>query len=47
MNQAQILAQVKKMQTDMARAQEELANMVVTGSAAGGRSADKARFGAV
>lgn len=36
MNQAQMMAQVKKMQTDMARAQEELAETVVTGSAAGG-----------
>jgi|SRR5579862_5825630 len=36
MNQAQLLAQVKKMQTEMAKAQEELANTVVTGSAAGG-----------
>jgi DNA-binding YbaB/EbfC family protein len=36
MNQAHLLAQVKRMQTEMAKAQEELANTVVTGSAAGG-----------
>jgi nucleoid-associated protein EbfC len=36
MNQAHLLAQVKKMQTEMQKAQEELANTVVTGSAAGG-----------
>ncbi|HEY5256992.1 MAG TPA: YbaB/EbfC family nucleoid-associated protein [Candidatus Baltobacteraceae bacterium] len=36
MNQAQLMAQVKKMQTEMARAQDELASTVVTGSAAGG-----------
>jgi len=30
------MAQVKKMQQEMAKAQEELANTVVTGSAAGG-----------
>jgi len=36
MNQTQLLAQVKKMQTDMARAQEELASTVVTGTVAGG-----------
>jgi hypothetical protein len=36
MNQAQLMAQVKKMQSEMARAQEELASTVVTGSAAGG-----------
>jgi hypothetical protein len=36
MNQAQLMAQVKKMQTEMARAQEELAETVVIGSAAGG-----------
>ena len=36
MNQAQLLAQVKKMQAEMAKAQEELANTIVTGSAAGG-----------
>jgi DNA-binding YbaB/EbfC family protein len=30
------MAQVKKMQSEMARAQEELADTVVTGSAAGG-----------
>ena len=36
MNQAQLLAQMKKMQAEMAKAQEELANTVVSGSAAGG-----------
>jgi DNA-binding YbaB/EbfC family protein len=36
MNQANLLAQVKKMQAEMTKAQEELANTVVTGSAAGG-----------
>jgi len=36
MNQANLMAQVKKMQQEMAKAQEELANTVVTGSAAGG-----------
>ena len=36
MNQAQMMAQLKKMQAEMAKAQEELANTVVTGSAAGG-----------
>ena len=36
MNQAQLMAQVKKMQTEMARAQEELANTAVTGTAGGG-----------
>jgi DNA-binding YbaB/EbfC family protein len=36
MNQAQLMAQVKKMQAEMAKAQEELANTIVTGSAAGG-----------
>ena len=35
MNQAQMLAQVRKMQADMAKAQEELASTVVTGSAGG------------
>jgi nucleoid-associated protein EbfC len=35
MNQAQLLAQVKKMQAEMAKVQEELANTVVTGTAAG------------
>ncbi|GAC1504489.1 MAG: YbaB/EbfC family nucleoid-associated protein [Vulcanimicrobiaceae bacterium] len=35
MNQAQLMQQMKKMQTEMARAQEELANTVVTGVAAG------------
>jgi nucleoid-associated protein EbfC len=36
MNQAHLLAQFKKMQADMQKAQEELANTVVSGSAAGG-----------
>ncbi|HEY1656064.1 MAG TPA: YbaB/EbfC family nucleoid-associated protein [Candidatus Tumulicola sp.] len=36
MNQANLLAQVKRMQAEMTKAQEELANTVVTGAAAGG-----------
>jgi DNA-binding YbaB/EbfC family protein len=36
MNQAHLLAQMKKMQAEMTKAQEELANTLVTGSAAGG-----------
>jgi DNA-binding YbaB/EbfC family protein len=36
MNQAQLMAQVKKMQAEMTKAQEELANTVVSGAAAGG-----------
>ncbi|HTU83109.1 MAG TPA: YbaB/EbfC family nucleoid-associated protein [Candidatus Acidoferrales bacterium] len=36
MNQAQLMAQVKKMQTEMAKAQEELANTTVSGTAGGG-----------
>jgi DNA-binding YbaB/EbfC family protein len=36
MNQAAMLAQVRKMQAEMTKAQEELATTVVTGSAAGG-----------
>jgi DNA-binding YbaB/EbfC family protein len=36
MNQAQLMAQVKKMQAEMAKAQEELASTVVSGSAGGG-----------
>jgi DNA-binding YbaB/EbfC family protein len=36
MNQAQLMAQVKKMQAEMTKAQEELATTVVTGTAAGG-----------
>jgi DNA-binding YbaB/EbfC family protein len=36
MNQMQLMAQVKKMQAEMTKAQEELASTVVTGRAAGG-----------
>ena len=36
MNQQQIMAQVKKMQAEMTRAQEELAATSVTGTAGGG-----------
>ena len=36
MNQAQMMEQVKKMQAEMAKVQEELANTIVGGSAAGG-----------
>ena len=36
MNQAQMMAQVRKMQAEMQRAQEELAATTVTGSAGGG-----------
>jgi hypothetical protein len=36
MNQAQLMAQVKKMQAEMTKAQDELAATVVTGSATGG-----------
>ncbi|HEY9084593.1 MAG TPA: YbaB/EbfC family nucleoid-associated protein [Candidatus Tyrphobacter sp.] len=36
MNPANMLAQVKKMQAEMLKAQEELAATIVTGSAAGG-----------
>ncbi|MDE2481068.1 MAG: YbaB/EbfC family nucleoid-associated protein [bacterium] len=36
MNQAQLMAQVKKMQTEMVKAQEELANTIVQGTAASG-----------
>jgi DNA-binding YbaB/EbfC family protein len=36
MNQAHLMAQVKKMQAEMAKAQEELANTIVSGTAAGG-----------
>ncbi|HLY03416.1 MAG TPA: YbaB/EbfC family nucleoid-associated protein [Candidatus Cybelea sp.] len=36
MNQAKLLAQVKKMQAEMTKAQEELADTIVSGSAAGG-----------
>ena len=36
MNQAQLMAQVKKMQAEMTKAQDELASTVVTGTAGGG-----------
>ena len=36
MNQAQMMQQLKKMQQEMARVQDELANATVEGSAAGG-----------
>ncbi len=36
MNQQQMMAQVKKMQAEMTRAQEELASMSVSGTAGGG-----------
>ena len=36
MNQAQLMAQMRKMQAEMSKAQEELSNTTVTGSAAGG-----------
>jgi nucleoid-associated protein EbfC len=36
MNQAHLMAQVKKMQAEMQKAQDELTKTVVTGSAAGG-----------
>ena len=36
MNQAQLMAQVKKMQQEMVKAQEELANTIVQGTAASG-----------
>ncbi len=36
MNQQQMMAQVKKMQAEMTRAQEELASMTVGGTAGGG-----------
>ena len=35
MNQAQLMQQMRKMQQEMLKAQEELSNTVVTGSAAG------------
>lgn len=35
MNQAQLMQQMKKMQQEMTKAQDELANTVVTGTAAG------------
>ena len=35
MNQAQMLAQVRKMQAEMAKAQEELSSIAVTGNAGG------------
>ena len=36
MNQAQLMQQMRKMQQEMAKAQDELANTVVTGAASGG-----------
>jgi DNA-binding YbaB/EbfC family protein len=36
MNQQQMMQQIKKMQADMEKAQEEIANAVVSGTAAGG-----------
>ncbi|HXO17124.1 MAG TPA: YbaB/EbfC family nucleoid-associated protein [Candidatus Dormibacteraeota bacterium] len=36
MNQAHLMAQFKKVQAEMAKAQEELKNTIVSGSAAGG-----------
>ena len=36
MNQQQMMQQVKRMQLEMSKAQEELASTVVTGSASGG-----------
>jgi DNA-binding YbaB/EbfC family protein len=36
MNQAQLMAQVKKMQAEMVKAQDELATMTVEGTAANG-----------
>ena len=36
MNQAQLMQQMRKMQQEMTRVQEELANTVVEGSASGG-----------
>jgi DNA-binding YbaB/EbfC family protein len=36
MNQAQMLAQIRRMQEQMAKAQEELANTTLVGTAAGG-----------
>jgi hypothetical protein len=36
MNQAQMMAQVRKMQAEMTKAQEELASTIVSGSAGGG-----------
>ena len=35
MNQAQLMAQMRKMQQEMAKAQDELANTTVTGTASG------------
>lgn len=35
MNQAQLMAQMRKMQQEMAKAQDELANTAVTGTASG------------
>lgn len=36
MNQAQMMAQMKKMQAEMAKAQDDLASTLVTGTAGGG-----------
>jgi DNA-binding YbaB/EbfC family protein len=36
MNQAQMMAQLKKMRQEMTRVQEELANTIIEGSAGGG-----------
>ena len=36
MNQAQMMAQMRKMQAEMAKAQEELASTIVIGTAGGG-----------
>lgn len=40
MNQANMLAQLKKMQAEMSKAQEELKNTVVSGSAGGAVTVD-------
>jgi nucleoid-associated protein EbfC len=41
LNQAQIMAQVRKMQAEMSKAQEEIAATIVTGSAGGEKVAVK------
>jgi DNA-binding protein YbaB len=43
MNQANIMAQMRKMQQEMTKAQEELANTVVTGTASGDAVARRSR----